>query len=247
VIDMIAACHTAGTARVRRDNRARGVTITGMRTLTDRWLAALPARVDRVAARRVGADLLARWAEPHRAYHTTEHLVFVLSVVDSHAHLAADADAVRLAAWFHDAVYDPQARDNEERSAVLASAALRELGAGPDEVAEVARLVRLTATHEVADGDRNGALLADADFATLAVPAPAYDRYTAAIRREYAHVPDEAFRAGRAAMLRRLADLPSLYRIVPERAAWTERARGNITRELRGLVAPTDGDHRTGP
>jgi len=196
--------------------------------LTEQWRAALPARVDRAAAGQIGADLLTRWAEPHRSYHTTEHLTAVLSIVDSQADLAADADAVRLAAWFHDAVYDPQAVDNEERSALLASTALHRLGVDPR---EVARLVRLTATHEVAGGDRNGALLADADLAILAAPAPEYDRYAAAIRREYAHVPDEAFRAGRAATLRRLADRSELYRIVPDRAAWTGRTHANLARE----------------
>src|SRR5687767_4640444 len=99
----------------------------------------------------VAADLLRRWSEPHRRYHTLEHLQAVLAVVDEHADLAADADAVRLAAWYHDAVYEPFATDNEARSAALA----------PSE--EVSRLVLLTAGHKVAVGDRNGALLADAD------------------------------------------------------------------------------------
>src|SRR5689334_15382646 len=62
----------------------------------------------------LGADLLARWREPHRHYHTDEHLAFMLEIIDRHADLADDADAVRLAAWFHDAVYDPRAADNEE-------------------------------------------------------------------------------------------------------------------------------------
>jgi len=177
------------------------------------------------------ADLLARWSEPHRHYHDGAHLAHVLSIVDAHAGLADDPDAVRLAAWFHDAVYDPQAGDNEERSARLAERLLTDLPAA--RVAEVARLVRLTANHAVAPGDRNGALLADADLAILAAPPDAYDRYAAAIRREYAHVPDEAFRAGRAAVLRRLRDLPELYRIVPDRAEWTVRARNNLARELR--------------
>jgi predicted metal-dependent HD superfamily phosphohydrolase len=154
--------------------------------------------------------------------------------VDSHAGLATEADAVRLAAWFHDAVYDPRAADNEERSALLAETALAGLGVNPD---EVARLVRLTATHEVAPDDRNGALLADADLATIAAPPHEYDRYVAAIRREYAHVPDERFRVGRINVLRRLADLPALYRIVPDRAAWTDRAHENLARELRRLTS----------
>jgi predicted metal-dependent HD superfamily phosphohydrolase len=176
----------------------------------------------------LGRDLLDRWSEPHRQYHTVDHLAAVLAVVDRYAHLAADADAVRLAAWFHDAVYDPRATDNEERSADLADRALGD--------PEVARLVRLTAGHEVAPGDANGALLADADLAILAADRDAYDRYAAAVRREYAHVPEDAFRAGRARILRGLVALPALYRIVPPRADWEAAARANLARELAALT-----------
>lgn len=189
----------------------------------------------------VGADLLARWSEPHRRYHTLEHLRVMLDVIDRHAELADDADAVRLAAWFHDAVYEPLASgslSNEEQSAALALSALAGLGFDPDRAAEVARLVRLTAGHRVEPGDRNGALLADADLAVLAFAPAAYARYTAAVREEYAAVPEDAFRAGRARILRQLLELPELFRVVPARAEWTARAHDNLRAELRLLGAP---------
>jgi predicted metal-dependent HD superfamily phosphohydrolase len=196
--------------------------------LRDRWHALLPG------AEALGERLLDRWSEPHRRYHTLDHLVAVLAVVDRYADLARDADAVRLAGWFHDAVYDPRAGDNEERSAALAEVELRLTGAA-SRAAETARLVRLTAGHAVAAGDANGALLADADLAILAAAPADYDRYAEAVRAEYAHVPDGAFRAGRAAVLESLAGLPSLYRVVPERAEWEARARANLARELQVL------------
>lgn len=194
--------------------------------LRDRWRALLPG------AEALGERLLDRWSEPHRRYHTLDHLAAVLAVVDRYADLARDADAVRLAAWFHDAVYDPRAGDNEERSAALAETELAG-SVAPGAVAETARLVRLTAGHTVEPGDANGALLADADLAILAAAPADYDRYARAIRAEYAHVPDDAFRAGRAAVLAALAALPSLYRVVPERAEWEARARTNLARELQ--------------
>jgi predicted metal-dependent HD superfamily phosphohydrolase len=184
----------------------------------------------------VGRDLLARWSEPHRRYHTLQHLSLMLGVIDAHAGLADDADAVRLAAWFHDAVYEVFAPDNEARSAELALTALGSLGFAPERVAEVARLVRLTAGHAVEPGDRNGALLADADLAVLAGDPPDYARYAAAVREEYAAVPDEVFRPGRAAILRKLADLPELFRVVPARAEWTARARVNLEAEIATLL-----------
>jgi predicted metal-dependent HD superfamily phosphohydrolase len=184
----------------------------------------------------VGADLLRRWAEPHRRYHNLTHLSSVLTVVEQHAAIAEDADAVRLAAWFHDAVYDPRADDNEERSAALAERILPDLGLSPERVTEVGRLVRLTAGHEVDPGDRNGSLLADADLAILSATPREYDAYTRAVREEYGHVPDEQFRIGRATVLQRLVSLPALYRIVPQRAAWTAKAHANLRRELSVLL-----------
>ena len=105
-----------------------------------------------------GLDLLSRWAEPQRRYHTTDHLIAVLDRIDElleHTE-APDPDAIRLAAWFHDAVYLPDRSTNEDRSARLAERALPEAGVPEARVAETARLVRLTTDHDPAEGDTNG-------------------------------------------------------------------------------------------
>jgi predicted metal-dependent HD superfamily phosphohydrolase len=150
--------------------------------------------------------------------------------------IVRDWPAVELAVWFHDAIYDPRAANNEEASAVLAERALTAAGAAPAAVAEVVRLVRLTATHDPRPDDDAGALLCDADLAILAADPAGYDAYAAAVRREYAHLPDAVFRAGRAAVLRHLLGRPALYRVVGERADWEPRARANLTRELSMLA-----------
>src|SRR5690606_31628630 len=140
---------------------------------------------------------------------------------------------VRLAAWCHDAVYDPRAGGdaNERASAELAAEVLTGLGVPEDAVREVVRLVLLTTGHRVSPEDRDGALLCDADLAILASPAEDYDRYAAAIRAEYAHVPDPDFRAGRAAVLRNLLALPALFH-TPHLGERGERAaRDNLRRE----------------
>jgi predicted metal-dependent HD superfamily phosphohydrolase len=197
-------------------------------------LAALPPGTDPVAAAAVEADLLARWSEPHRHYHTRRHLEAMLAVVDAHGHLATDPAQVRLAVWFHDAVYDPRASGNEEASAALAARDLSRLGVDP---AEVVRLVLLTATHDPRPDDRNGLLLTDADLSILAADPATYDAYAAAVRREYAHVPEPAFNAGRARVLETFLSRPTLFRAVPDRAARTDRAHRNLRRELAGLSA----------
>lgn len=184
-----------------------------------------------------GADLVRRYEEPHRRYHTTTHLAEVLGHVDALAAEADDAEAVRLAAWFHDAIYDPSAGDNEERSAALAERVLTETGTPAGTVAEVARLVRLTATHDPAGTDRNGAVLCDADLAILAAEPARYAAYAAAVREEYAAVPDEAFRQGRAGVLLRLLELPALFHTAAGRERWEETARHNLRAELLLLEA----------
>jgi len=185
-----------------------------------------------------GADLRDRWAEPHRHHHTPAHLAAVLATVDEAAAHADDPDAVRLAAWFHDAVYDPHATgaENEAASAGLAVAVLSLLGVPAERIQRVRRLVLLTAGHAPEPGDRDGELLCDADLAVLAGPAADYDAYAAAIRREYAYVDDAAFRAGRAAVLRHLLDLPALYRVPALAARWEAPARANLRRELAALT-----------
>ncbi|WP_329553574.1 HD domain-containing protein [Streptomyces sp. NBC_00696] len=188
-------------------------------------------------------NLLARWQEPQRHYHTLTHLTSVLDHIDVLEKHATDPDVVRLAAWFHDAVYLPDRSENEERSARLAERALTEAGVPEARTAEVARLVRLTVTHAPADDDRDGQVLCDADLAILAAPPSAYAAYTAAVREEYAFVPNEAFREGRSAILRQLLALPRLFRTPHGAEEWEATARYNLTSELDLLASadPTAG------
>jgi predicted metal-dependent HD superfamily phosphohydrolase len=209
--------------------------LVGVGDLMTSWRGALPATAPAELAARVGADLIQRWSEPHRHYHTRDHLEVVLAVVDEQATFAADTDAVRLAAWYHDAIYDPNRVDNEEASALLAEAALPTLGVPPARVAEVARLVRLTASHDPAPGDRNGELLTDADLCVLAGGPEAYQTYTAGVRREYAYIPDPLFATGRAAVLSNLLSLPHLFHVPALRERWEDVARANLARELQVL------------
>ena len=195
--------------------------------LSDRWpLPECPGVRD---------ELVAAYADPSRGYHDTRHLTEVLDRLDELAANGASYDdtAVLLAAWFHDAVYDGE-RDAEERSATWAEDALTDVAPAPV-VAEVARLVRLTETHTPDDGDANGCALSDADLGILAAPRERYDDYVAAVRREYAHLDDEVFDAGRADVLRALAAKPRLFHTAYARAEWEAAARANLERELATL------------
>lgn len=185
-----------------------------------------------------GRSVLARWAEPHRRYHTLAHLRGVLAGVAELASCATDTDAVRLAAWYHDAVYAGRS-DDEEQSAQLAESDLAALGLAPELVAEVARLIRMTVTHDPAPDDRNGATLSDADLVTLALPPADYVANGEKIRLEFAHVPEGEFRAGRARIVKALLAAPALYRTPLARERWEQAARANLAAELATLTAPT--------
>ncbi|SOC47355.1 Predicted metal-dependent phosphohydrolase, HD superfamily [Blastococcus aggregatus] len=191
---------------------------------------------DSPTSRTEWAAVVRAWGEPHRRYHDLAHLAAVLGIVDRLADDATDPAAVRLAAWYHDVVYDPRRNDNEASSAGRARAGLR--GLVPDErIAEVERLVLLTAGHAVEPGDANGAVLCDADLAVLASPPESYAAYASAVREEYGHVPDELFTAGRIAVLEQLLALPRLYRLPVVAGTWEPRARANMAAELSLLRA----------
>ncbi len=187
-----------------------------------------------------GADLLARWTQPHRRYHTTQHLEEVLGALDDlTTDLGAERDAYgRLAAWFHDAVYavDAPAGDNERRSAHLAEDGLRDLGADPTTVVTVVDLVEMTADHAPGQHDPLRDCFHDADLWILSAGRHRFDEYCAQVREEYSHVPDEAYGRGRSTILRPLLERPHLYRTARARSTWTDTARANLARELDRLT-----------
>lgn len=188
----------------------------------------------------VEAELRARgaYAEPSRHYHSERHLDDCLRQLEQVHDLGEDQR--RLLKWailWHDAVFDPERSDNEERSAELARRELLDCGIEPASAEEVARLIRLTGGHRAEEGDRLGAVLVSIDLAVLGGDPVDYRSYAAAVRREYAHLADAAWRAGRAEVLRRLLESDPLFPEPRFRAALEQQARRNIEQELRALGA----------
>ena len=196
----------------------------------DRWWPDLLSEQPQIRERLVTA-----YDDPARGYHDLRHLEEVLEHLDDL--MPADhpeRDAVMLAAWFHDAVYDAVG-DNEERSARLADAVLTQAGVPIPLVEAVTRLVRLTAGHDPAADDLPGQLLCDADLAILAADRERYDAYVAGVRQEYAEVPDADFRAGRKAVLEDLLAHDTLFHSDAARERWEEKARANVSAEVAAL------------
>ncbi|GAB3104006.1 DUF4031 domain-containing protein [Isoptericola nanjingensis] len=207
------------------------------------------ARSALAAADDAGRDLVGRWREPHRVYHSRLHLADSLDALDLLVADGAPGSRWHAAAalWFHDAVHDGEAGRDEERSAALVGALLgplagevRRAGTGEPlthhDVDEVARLVLVTTAHDPGAADASGALVSDADLAVLGAEPGRYARYAAQVRAEYGHVPDDAFRAGRAAVLDQLAGLPRLYRSPAAAARWADTAGRNLRAERAALV-----------
>lgn len=126
---------------------------------------------------------------------------------------------------------------NEEASARLAEEQLSELGADPDRVVRVGALVRMTAGHDPSPLDPDAQVLSDADLSVLASPPNRYATYVADVRHEYAAVPEDLFRTGRAALLRSLLDHDRIFRTPSAHERWEADARANIAAELRELDA----------
>lgn len=194
-------------------------------------VVALGGRSD-AASRRAYATM-AR-AYEGRAYHNLRHVERVLEAFRTIEKDLQPEDGAwaTLALCYHDAVYDPQADDNEARSAAFARAELAPLGIDEADLAEIERLILATKDH--APTDPLAALVVDADLSILAAAPEEYDAYASAIRKEYGHVPDAAYRTGRTRVLQGLLRRERLFTspLLDEAAG-----RENLEREIGALSA----------
>ncbi len=181
-------------------------------------------------------DLCRRYSEPGRAYHNLDHVAAMLNTVSEFEDTLHDDMAVRLAVWFHDAVYDTRRSDNEEQSAAYASTALSHAGASPLLLPAVERLILATKTHQAAPDDTDCQLMLDADLAVLGVSAAEYDRYAQAIRQEYAWVSDDDYRTGRRRVLEGFLERGHLYHTASLFQEREQAARTNLRREIERLM-----------
>ena len=182
-------------------------------------------------------SIVSRYRQAGRHYHGVRHVRWVVRHVVALAHVSDDLGAVIAAAFFHDLVYDPTRGDNEVASAELADRALTELGWEPERRQHVEEMILATIDHDV---DRVGCgadiqLLLAADLAVLAAAPAKYSDYVRGVRREYSHVSDDDWRAGRSAVLHGLLDRRHLFAPELDLHDWEQRARANITAELAML------------
>jgi predicted metal-dependent HD superfamily phosphohydrolase len=175
--------------------------------------------------------LLASYADPARHYHTLQHLAGCLDLFDELAHLAERPGEASIALWFHDAVYIPQAKDNEARSAAWAGDALRTAGAASAAIERVQGLIMATARH-AASGERDASLVIDIDLAILGAAPARFAEYERQVRSEYAAVPANVYAEKRRAVLAGFLARPTIYGTPELQARLEEPARENLRRAV---------------
>lgn len=205
--------------------------------LTSHWrtlMQALGVTANHAAER---DHLIELWSAPERRYHGPGHLEWLLDEIDRQAALFSEPERIRLAAWYHDAVYDTHRNDNEAISADLARESLTHLDLDSALVDRVCDLIVATASHRAGGRDRDDNLFLDIDCAILGAEAATYDAYADAIRQEYGWAPGLLYSQGRGRFLEEMTQSDRVFLTDEYEARLGDRARENMRRELNALKA----------
>jgi pantetheine-phosphate adenylyltransferase len=195
------------------------------------WVILMSALGNPKGSEAILKNLLTRYDEPHRGYHTLAHIVAMLDELD----LVGENDStIALAIWFHDAVYDPKAKDNEEQSAQLAQDSIKKIGL-PDSLGEQVHELVMTTKHTTVPTDHSAQVLADIDLMILGKPEKEFDVYEVGICKEYEWIPQSDFCAGRSNILQSFLDRPSIYSTEVFRGKYESAARKNLERSIEKL------------
>ncbi|MBZ9760870.1 hypothetical protein LB553_08270 [Mesorhizobium sp. CA8] len=185
------------------------------------------------------SELATLYRAADRHYHGMAHIEAMLALASEYRHLLDDPQAVEAAIWFHDAIYDSRAKDNEAKSADLAEKRLAGR-ADPHRLARIAAMINATATHQLPpfrdeDAVNDAALLLDMDLAILGAEPAVFDAYEKAVRLEYGWVEEPMWRAGRAAVLKSFLARPHIFCTTEFRDRFEAQARENLGRSLQAL------------
>lgn len=201
----------------------------------ERWNSLWSAAVPHPDERDPFDDLAARYDEPHRHYHNATHIHACLGLFDEVRGQVHDPVSLELALWFHDAIYEPRANDNEDRSASLAAAALQTCGAAVARTDHVSALILATKTHE-STNEPDAPWMLDIDLAVLGAAPEVFAAYDAGIHAEYAWVEHVVYRARRTEVLAAFLARPQIYLTPLFRDRFELTARANLARTLRQLA-----------
>ncbi|MFV0253623.1 MAG: hypothetical protein ACK5H2_09860 [Beutenbergiaceae bacterium] len=209
-----------------------------------RSVTAVGATADRAEIEKVGNGLIERWSDAERVHHNLKRLIGVLARVDELAEETHNPEVVRLAAWYHGAVFTSAAHQayahkggaDAGGSASLARTELAGLGVPTEVIERVVSLVRALSRHVAPADDIDAQALCDADLGGLAAEPQRYEDYRREVRAEYAHIPERDYVEARIAIITRLLQRKQLF-ASPLGQGWEDRARDNLNAELARLQA----------
>lgn len=205
--------------------------------LFERWQHTIQGfGVDEQLAKQAFTVLVEAYSSCDRYYHTLKHIHQVLSTIDILQTYTKNLAAVQLAAWFHDVIYDTQAKDNEERSAEYACDLLSSLDINQSVITSINSIIMNTKYHQAATDDYDSQVLLDADLAILAANPIQYQEYAQAIRQEYAWLPEADYIEGRRQVLERFLQRQRIYFIPLMFDVAEQFARSNLQTEIQTLL-----------
>lgn len=184
-----------------------------------------------------GGRLFEKYSEPGRYYHDARHILSCLESLDAYPGKIENHTALELALWYHDAVYDPKASDNEARSAGFFRSEFAAFASG---IEKVEGLILATRHEQGEPVTPDASLMSDIDLGILGAAPPRYHLYAGDIRREYSHVDDQAYRDGRCAVLKSFLGREQIYHTRHFRKLLEDQARSNLLTELDGLLGRSD-------
>lgn len=184
---------------------------------------------------KVFSEIVQLYSRDDRYYHNLLHIQHVLNVANTLKSLAKNFPAIEMAAWFHDVIYDPQANDNEERSAKFAFDALISLNVPQTTIHHVVSMILHTKNHDAPLENIDSKILSDADLSILGAEKLEYRAYAQAIRQEYFWLSEVDYRAGRKKVLRNFLERNRIYFTEQGFQMFELKARENIRDELSNL------------
>ena len=180
-------------------------------------------------------DLIDVYSHPDRHYHNLKHIKNVLLLLQEVKYLSQNYYALVLSAWFHDYIYNPQARDNEQLSAIYAEQVLSKLSIDSKTTYLTTEIIRSTQKHQPLIENIDNLIFLDADLAILGTTTKKYFQYTQAIRQEYKYLSDRNYRQGRTKVLTQFLIRPKIYYTDYFYRHLEANARKNLQAEIKLL------------
>lgn len=167
------------------------------------------AKPSRDIAESVFTALEAHYAEPQRHYHSAQHIERCLATMDSASSQLGPNDAVEMGLWFHDAIYEIGAKDNEEQSAEWFRDVCGD-SLDPEFTETVYRLIMATIHNSLPD-PFDERYIVDVDLSGFGLPWDEFLQDSRAVRAELTHLDDDAFNRSHSVFMEKLLNRPTIF------------------------------------